>query len=130
MDESGSASKKKILIIDDEPTLLMIIERRLTSSGFQVISAGQGQEGIEKALKEKPDLILLDVMMSGMDGYQVLKILKVTPATSNIRIVMFTAGVDPKGREKSMHLGADDYINKSLPFEDVLQKIRMLLYES
>jgi two-component system, OmpR family, alkaline phosphatase synthesis response regulator PhoP len=122
--------KKKILIIDDEPHLVAMIKRRLEASGFDVSVAQDGTAGLEEAAAVKPDLILLDVMMPGMDGYEVLKLLRERVETAAIRVVMFTAGTDPNGQKKSAALGADDYVNKSVPFEDVLQKIRILLYES
>jgi len=125
-----SGDQKKILIIDDEPTLVLMITKRLESSGFQVISAGSGAEGLNKAREEKPDLILLDVMMPEMDGFEVLKTLRQTPETSEISVVIFTAGANPKWQEKAVTLKADDFVNKMMPFEDLLQKLRMLLYES
>jgi CheY-like chemotaxis protein len=69
-------------------------------------------------------------MMPGMNGFEVLKALKENPETAGISVVMFTAGTDPQGQKKAALLGADEYVNKSASFEDVLQKIRILLYES
>lgn len=107
----------KILVIDDRPDNVYYLQSRLQHENFVVITAFSGQEGIEKAKTQKPDLILLDVMMPGMDGYEVCNILVNDPETSLIPIILVTAKVDARDVEQGLKIGAFDYIKK--PFDKV-----------
>jgi len=103
---------KKILIVDDEPQMVSMIELRLQAAGYTVITACDGQEGLETAKKEVPDLIILDVMMPKMDGYKVCGLLKADTRYNKIPIVMFTARAQEADKQLSQEVGADGYINK------------------
>lgn len=107
----------KILVIDDRPDNVYYLQSRLQIENFQVITAFSGKEGIEKTKSLKPDLILLDIMMPEMDGYEVCKILTNDEETKDIPIILVTAKVDSKDVEQGLKVGAYDYIKK--PFDKI-----------
>lgn len=107
----------KILVVDDRPDNVYYLQSRLQIENFQVITAFSGKEGIEKAKSLKPDLILLDIMMPEMDGYEVCKILTNDEETKDIPIILVTAKVDSKDVEQGLRVGAFDYIKK--PFDKI-----------
>lgn len=104
-----------VLIIEDEKLIIVSTQMVLEAAGFQVQSAMNGEEGISKARQAKPDLILLDIMMPGIDGWETLTRLKRDPETSGIPVVIFTAREHARGHQKSTEMGAADYFRK--PFE-------------
>src|SRR3989338_9624208 len=105
-------TKKRILAIDDEPDILEVLEKRLTLDGYEVVLAKDGKSGLEKALSQKPDLILLDVAMPDMDGFEVCKRLRSDPATAATPVLMLTARDTSTDEVLGLELGADDYITK------------------
>lgn len=119
--------KKRILIVDDEKDLVRAVSFRLEDAGYEVISALDGMEGLEKAKKEKPDLIILDLMLPKMNGYKVCGLLKADSRYRGMPIIMFTARAQEADRKMSEEVGADAYITK--PFEPhiLLTKIEELL---
>ncbi len=122
-----AARKKRILFIEDEPDQIMMVSLRLRKNGFEVISARTGEEGIAKAVKEKPDLILLDVIMPGMDGFEVCRRLRHHQVTKKIPVIATTAaGVDDLEHE-CVAAGADDCLRKPYDSADLLQKVRRFL---
>lgn len=109
-------SKGKVLIIDDEKDLLETMKFRLEAGGYDVVTAEDGQTGIEMAIKEHPDLIILDVMMPGMDGFDTLKKLKDEMETKGIPAIIFSCGAEEEvWAKRSLHMGAAGYVVK--PFE-------------
>ena len=106
---------RTVLIIEDEKLIIVSTQMVLESVGFQVESATDGEEGIKKAKDVKPDLILLDIMMPGIDGWETLKRLKRDPDTQAIPVVIFTAREHARGHQKSAEMGAAGYFRK--PFE-------------
>ncbi len=106
---------RTVLIIEDEKLIIVSTQMVLESVGFQVESATDGEEGIKKAKEVKPDLILLDIMMPGIDGWETLKRLKRDPDTQGIPVVIFTAREHARGHQKSAEMGAAGYFRK--PFE-------------
>lgn len=120
----------KILVIDDEVQLVEMVQMRLEASGYDVITASDGQVGLEKAKSENPDLILCDVMMPKMDGYKVCGLLKNDARYSKIPLILFTARAQQDDHEVGEEVGADAYITK--PFEPpvLLAKIEELLKKS
>ena len=119
--------KKKILFIEDEPDQIMMISLRLEKSGYTVISSMDGEQGLKKAAAEQPDLILLDVIMPGMDGFEVTRRLRENPATKHIPIISTTAaGMDDVERQ-CIAAGADDCVRKPYDSADLLLKIRRRL---
>ncbi len=117
----------KILLVDDEIQLLSMVQMRLEANGYDIITANDGEEGLEKAKSENPDLIMLDVMMPKMDGYKVCGLLKNDSRYSRIPIILFTARAQQDDTEVGEEVGADAYITK--PFEPavLLEKIEELL---
>jgi len=122
-------SKKRILIVDDETELVKAIQIRLEQAGYETLVAYDGQEGYEKARKEKPDLIILDLMLPRMDGYKVCGLLKGDTGYSKIPIIMLTARAQDTDEKLGLDLGADAYITKPYRHEVVLAKIKELLKE-
>jgi DNA-binding response OmpR family regulator len=117
-------SKKKILLVDDEEDIIKMNKLRLSELGFDVISASSGEEAIKKAGSEKPDLILLDVMMPGMDGIQTLTALKNNPETSSVPVLMLSGTGEKIAQNKAMLGGAVDYIMKPFNSEMLLEAIK------
>ncbi|HZL09040.1 MAG TPA: response regulator [Prolixibacteraceae bacterium] len=121
---------KKILFIDDNISLLEEILEALKFEGYHVLGASKGFEGIEIAKKEKPDLILCDILMPEMDGFEIYKKIKDNTSTSLIPFVFLTALAEPDEIRKGMELGADDYIIKPILLEDLLEVISIMLQKS
>ena len=123
---------KKILIVDDDPDLVEAVSSILESKGYDVVAAYGGVEGLEKARTERPDLIVLDVMMPDKDGYQVCKELKADPECRSIPILLLTAVVSKISttrytQQMGMETEADDYIDKPVEPEVLVQRIEALL---
>ncbi|EKD50493.1 MAG: adenylate/guanylate cyclase [uncultured bacterium] len=118
---------KRILIVDDERDLVETLTYRLEALGYEVLTAYDGQEGLDRVREEKPDLILLDVMMPKLDGYHVCRLIKFDDDLKGIPIIMLTARGQPQDRQTGRDSGADDYLTK--PFESavLLEKIQQLL---
>lgn len=112
-----------LLIIDDMPEYVNILLKFLTKIGFEVLMAYEGQKGLKMAQLHLPDLILLDIKMSGMDGFEVCKHLKSQSITQNIPIIFMTALTDTASKVKGFKLGAADYITKPLQYEEVLARV-------
>lgn len=102
----------KILVCDDERHIVRLIQVNLERQGWQVITAYDGKEGLEKVQSEKPDLLVLDVMMPYMDGFEVLKSLRKDPATERLPVIMLTAKAQDKDVFEGYHYGADMYLTK------------------
>lgn len=117
----------KILIVDDEPDLITTVSFRLEKIGYEIISAADGREGLEKARQEKPDLIILDLMLPKMDGYKVCGMLKHDQRYNKIPIILFTARAQVSDQKIGMDCGADAYITKPFEPQVLLEKIKELL---
>ena len=107
--------ERTVLIIEDEKLIIVSTQMVLEAAGFHVESAVNGEEGIQKARSIQPDLVLLDIMMPGIDGWETLTRLKRDPETSGIPVIIFTAREHARGHQKSSEMGAADYFRK--PFE-------------
>lgn len=119
--------KRKILVIDDEADLLTLVKARLDKAGFETLIASGGREGIEDALRFKPDMILLDIMMPDINGFQVLKELKLKEETKDIPVVAFTALAEEDNIRRAKNLGAVDYVVKPFEFDHLLTTVRRYL---
>ena len=106
-------TKKKILLVEDDVALAAVYKSRLELEGFDIREVNNGEDALSAALDYKPDLILLDAMMPKISGFDVLDILRNTPETAQIRIIMLTALSQPKDKERAEALGVDDYLVKS-----------------
>ncbi len=127
VEQKGLREKPKILIADDEEDILKVVEKRLKIAGYDVVKARDGKEAIEYAVKEKPDLIVTDVTMPRMNGFEATKILRSKLETAVIPIIMLTGRQDEKSELKGLDAGADDYITKPFSSEKLLARIKMLL---
>ncbi len=121
--------RKKILLIEDEKDLVETVTLRLEAFGYEVITAHDGFEGLGKAKKENPDIIILDLMLPKMDGYKVCGLLKADTRYNKIPIIMFTARAQESDKKMGKEVGADAYITKPFEPQALLEKIRYLLKE-
>ncbi len=117
----------KILVIDDQPDLVNTIQFRLKSNNFKVITASNGQEGLEKIASEKPDLVLLDTNMPVMDGREMLKRLRSDPQLKDTKVIMLTALCEARDIEIVNAYGISDYVAKPFEFSQLLEKITAAL---
>ncbi len=119
----------RILAVDDEPHILKLVAFSLSSGGFEVIEASDGLSAIEIAEAEQPDLILLDVMMPALDGYEACRRLKANPATAHIPVVMLSAKSQKAEQEVGRAAGAIDYICKPFTPKELVSQVREILGE-
>ena len=118
----------KIMVVEDDASLREIYGIRITAEGYEVVSAGDGEEALAVAVREKPDLILSDVMMPKISGFDMLDILRSTPETAQIKVIMMTALSAEDQRQRGERLGADRYLVKSqVGIEDVINTIHEVL---
>ena len=117
------SEQKKILVVDDEQDLVETIRSKLSSEGYKVFAAHTGVEALEKAKDTKPDLILLDIMMPELNGYQVCKKIKEDDSLKNIPDVILTAKAQESDKFWGLETGADDYITKPFEFKSLLKTI-------
>ena len=120
--------KKKILLVEDDTALASVYRSRLELEGFDINEVHDGENALSAAMEFKPDLILLDAMMPKISGFDVLDILRNTPDTTNIRVIMLTALSQPKDKERAESLGVDDYLVKSqVVIGDVVERVKFHL---
>lgn len=121
-------ASKRILLVEDDAALSAVYKSRLELEGFETREVQNGEEALSAALDYRPDLIVLDAMMPKISGFDVLDILRNTPETTNIKIVMLTALSQPKDKERAEALGADDYLVKSqVVIGDVVDRVKFHL---
>jgi two-component system alkaline phosphatase synthesis response regulator PhoP len=120
----------KVLIVDDEPDILEFVRYNLKKEGYQVYLASAGKEGIESARKHRPDLILLDIMLPGMDGIEVCREIRKIPALSGTTIAFLTARGEDLSQIAGFEAGGDDYITKPIRMKVLVSRIRALLKRS
>ncbi len=116
-----------ILVIEDEKDILDLVEYHLKQSGFQVLTAADGESGLELAIKKRPNLIILDLMLPAMDGKDVCRALKSNPATQSIPVLMLTAKAEELDRVVGFELGADDYVTKPFSPRELILRIKAIL---
>lgn len=117
----------KILVVDDEVYILHILDFSLGAEGFDVITATDGEEALAKAQREKPDLIILDVMMPRLDGYETCRRLKSDPGTKDIPVLLLTARGRDEDRQRGIESGADDYITKPFSPNKLINRVSDIL---
>ena len=118
---------KKVLIVDDEEFVRQLIQIKLKFCGIETVEAGNGVDAIEKAVSEKPDLILLDVMMPKMNGFEACQRLKANQETAHIPIVMLTARGDPSAKERGENAGALEYLTKPFSPQKLAERVLEIL---
>lgn len=120
--------KKKILLVEDDEALAAVYKSRLDIEGFESKEVNNGEDALSAAMEFKPDLILLDAMMPKISGFDVLDILRNTPETAQVRVIMLTALSQPKDKERAESLGVNDYLVKSqVVIGDVIQRVKFHL---
>jgi CheY-like chemotaxis protein len=121
--------KKKILLVDDSATVLMMEQMLLQNSGYEVVVAKNGQEGVLKAKSEQPDLILLDVVMPKMDGIEACRLIRAQDDTAHIPIIMVTTRSEANNVEACFKNGCTDYVNKPINNAELIAKVKSVLGE-
>jgi len=120
-------SKEKILIIEDEKDIVKMLDYNLKKEGFKVLSASDGEDGLDMAYKENPGLVLLDLMLPGMDGLDVCKAIKKDAKTAHIPIIILTAKTQEADKIVGLELGADDYVTKPFSPRELIARIKAVL---
>lgn len=120
-------NKKKILLVDDEQDMVYAVKMQLEAGGFRVLTAQDGQEGLDKARKENPDLIILDLMLPRIDGYKVCRMLKFDEKYKKIPVIIYTARAQEADEKLGYEVGADAYLTKPFDPKKLLAKINELL---
>lgn len=122
---ASNKNSKKILLVEDDDTLANVYITRLQAEGFDLRRVPNGEDALAAAIEYKPDLILLDIMMPKVSGFDVLDILRNTPETTNAKIVMLTALSQESDRQRAEEMGVDDYLVKSqVVIADVVERIK------
>ena len=121
------AEQSRILLVDDEPSIVKMVAKRLEVEGFHVLVAMDGQAGLTAAQTEHPDLMILDLMLPKMNGYEVCSTLKRDARYQRIPIILFTAKAQDKDEKFGMECGANAYVRKPFRAQELLEKIRTLL---
>tara|TARA_B100000315_G_scaffold219503_1_gene221476 strand:+ start:192 stop:590 length:399 start_codon:yes stop_codon:yes gene_type:complete len=120
----------KILVVDDDPDIVMLLNTRLKASGYEVISASDGEEGLRSIRENKPNLVILDVMMPKMNGFQVSRMVKFDKKLKNIPIILLTARGQEKDKSTGAQVGADEYMTKPFDSKVLMATIERLLKAS
>ena len=124
------AEKIRILLVDDEPSIVKVVQKRLEVEGFDVLVAIDGQEALTKAQTEHPDLIILDLMLPKLNGYEVCRLLKFDQKFQHIPIILFTAKAQQQDEVLGKECGADSYLRKPFQAQELLERIRTLVRRS
>lgn len=117
----------RILIVDDEPNIVLALELLMKKEGYEVLSVDDGQKALDAVSTFRPDLILLDIMMPKMDGYEVCQQIRMDASNKNIAVIMLTAKGREVEKEKGLALGADYYITKPFSTREVVAKVREIV---
>ncbi|MBU0503528.1 MAG: response regulator [Candidatus Omnitrophota bacterium] len=120
---------KKILVVDDEQDIVSMLKMRLEASGYEILTASDGNAAYNTAKAENPDLIILDLMLPGMDGYQVCRLLKFDQKYKQIPIIMLTAKGQQEDKDWGAKAGADFYMTKPFEAKELLNKIKEFIKE-
>ncbi|WP_309892332.1 response regulator [Archangium sp.] len=123
-------SRKKILLVDDSSTVLLLHRMMLSHCGYELLTARDGQEALDRASTERPDLIFLDVIMPRMDGFQTCRVLRSRSETKNVPIILVTTRGEPHYVRQGFESGCTDYITKPFDGEELLAKVRSHLEEA
>jgi len=118
---------RKILLVDDSETVLMMEQMILKKDRYQLITAKNGKEGVQKALETRPDLILMDVVMPEMNGFEAVRCLRQQAATQSVPIVMVTTKAEAESMEIGYEIGCSDYVAKPIDSTELLTKVRSIL---
>src|SRR4030042_660288 len=117
----------RILVVEDDPGALRLISYTLQAEGYEVITATNGLQGLRKAQNDKPDLVVLDVMLPGIDGFEICHRLRADPGTARLPIMMLSAKARETDKTTGLNVGADDYLTKPADPSDIVSHIKALL---
>lgn len=120
----------KVLVVDDEANIVLSLEFLMQQAGFQVDTAEDGESALSRIAESPPDLVLLDISLPGISGFDVLERLRGDPAHTRLPIIMLTAHGREVEREKGLALGADDYVTKPFSTQALVEKVKTLLAEA
>ncbi len=129
-DNQPSGEKKRILLVEDEANLRELMKYRLEEAGYEVITATDGFFAVSMARSQRPDIILLDLMLPKLDGYTVCRMLRLNDITKEIPIIMITARTAPQDKDRGLEIGANDYLAKPVDVPTLLEKISELIKNS
>lgn len=121
------ANKIKILVVDDAPFILNIIKYNLEKEGFEIVTAENGKDGLKKALEELPDIVLTDIMMPVMSGYEMIQVLRKSPKTKDLPIAILTAHKSRSDLKKALNFGISDYITKPFSPKVLVERVHKIL---
>ena len=124
------SDKGRILLVDDEPSIVKMVGKRLEVEGYQVLVAMDGQDGLKKAQTEAPDLVILDLMLPKLNGYEVCTMLKQDARYQKTPVLMFSAKAQEKDEKLGLECGADAYMRKPFKAQELLDQVRVLLVRS
>ena len=124
---SAAATAPRIVVADDEPDVRELIACRLSRSGYEVVEATDGAEALRLALAEPPDLVVLDVMMPKLDGYELTRRLRADPATRRVPVILLTARAQEADVSQGFAAGADDYLRKPFNPDELVARVRAVL---
>ena len=120
-------AKETVLLIEDEKSIAELVKYNLEKDGFRVLTAAKGDEGLERAQKEKPSLVILDLMLPEIDGFEICKILKQNYKTASLPIIMLTAKSEETDRILGLEIGADDYVTKPFSPRELTARVKAVL---
>ena len=127
MEEEAGAVRERVLVVDDEPDIVALVAYHLARAGYAVSTASNGAEGLAKATAELPALVVLDLMLPGMSGFDVLERLRANPSTAQIAVLTLTARRDEPDRVRGLTLGADDYLTKPFSPQELTLRVGAIL---
>jgi two-component system cell cycle response regulator len=125
--EDAFSQRRKILIVDDEPLNVQLMEKQLAQYSYDTIAAYCGEDALEIVEKELPDLIILDIVMPGIDGFEVIRAIRANKRTADIPIILCTVINSKEQRIRGLNLGADEFLNKPIMFEELVARVRSLI---
>jgi len=124
---TGTASRKKILIVDDDPAIIRMLDKLMQAHGYETVKAQDGFQALTMARTEKPDLIILDVMLPGMDGYKICRWIKFDQNLKKIPVMILTSRMSPQDEQLAFECGADAFVTKAVKTEVILSQLKSLL---
>jgi DNA-binding response OmpR family regulator len=123
----SGAGRPVVLVADDDPDILSLVSLRLERAGYEVVTAGDGEQALAAALERAPDLALLDVMMPKLDGYEVTQRLRASDSTRRVPVILLTARVQEADIERGVEAGADDYVKKPFSTTELRDRVQAAL---
>ena len=120
----------KVLVIDDDPVIVELLRVNFEIEGFEVVSAGDGREGFDRARADRPDVVLSDIMMPRFDGLQLLSRLKKEPATKSLPVILLSAKAQNAEVQQGLDMGADDYVTKPFDPLELIDRVNAVLAKS